>query len=100
MVGYTVGRGAVRAGGDGIISWGRVRSRSHRIIRRGVLSRRRHRPLHVRALRMSEHTRGTVPARGIVSAWDHASYIRRRKIPQTIRILICWHGWMRDVVRN
>ncbi len=96
----TVRRSIVRAGRDRIIGRGRVWARVHGIIWRRVLSRRRHRSLHVRCLRVGEHARSTVPARGVVSARDHASYFRRRKIPETIRILICRHGWGRDVVRN
>ena len=49
---------------------------------------------------MGEHARSTVAARGVVSARDHASNFRRRKVPQTIWILICWYRWRRSVVRN
>ena len=92
-------RGTKGARWYGVVGRGRVRARVHGVIRRRILRRRRW-SLHVRALWVSKHARGTIPARGIVSARDHASYFRGREVPQTIRVLIGWHGWGRDVVRN
>ena len=56
--------------------------------------------MHVRALRMSEHTRGPIAACRVVSAGDHAGHVRRREVPEAMRVLIGRHRWRGHVVGN
>jgi len=50
------------------------------VIRRGVLSRRRHWARVIGSLWVGENTGGTIPASGEVPARDEPSNFRRRKI--------------------
>lgn len=93
----TVGGSSVRARRDGVVGR-RVRCGVHGVVR-SVLGRRRW-PLHVRALWMSKHARCAVAASRVVSAGDHASYVRRRKVPQSRRVLVGRHMGRRSIVRH
>lgn len=79
-----------------IVWW--VRSWRHRIVRSGILSRWREGALQVWSLWMGEDARRTVTAGRVVSARDHASYVRRWKVPKTVAIRVngVW-GWRRII---
>ena len=96
--GRAVRRGSVSTGRDRVVGGGRVRPGAHGVVRRGVLNGRWEGPLHVGSLRMGEHARGAVATGGIVSAWDHASYFRRRQIAQASGVLVGWHVRRRSIV--
>lgn len=78
----------------------RVGRRIHRVVRSGILSRRRKRALQVGTLRMSEHARCSISARRVIPARNHARNLRRRKVGHSRVVRHVMWRWRRRVVCN